>query len=202
MQALVGAEDLPTDVEGRRGPALPYATQPGPVGAPEWLDALPPFQRLLLSNDGTTTTALAAYHGEPLGIQLLGQEVVALTEPDASLKLAAGERALDRRVLLRGERSGAPVLYGQSRVALDRLSPEVQAELLAGDAPIGLVLRGHRLETFRAPLDVGVRPGRDEVAAHLGGGLLCFKTYAIIAGGWPVMVVHEEFPATSLQDAR
>ena len=27
------------------------------------------------------------------------------------------------------------------------------------------------------------------------------KTYAVIAGGRPLMVVHEEFPATSVRDA-
>jgi chorismate-pyruvate lyase len=86
-------------------------------------------------------------------------------------------------------------------VVLDRLSPEMRTQLLSGDNPIGLVLRNHRLETFRVPLAAGVRPGHGEVATHLGRGLLCFKTYAIIAGGRPLMVVHEEFPATGVRDA-
>jgi chorismate-pyruvate lyase len=162
-----------------------------------WLDALPAVQRLLLSTDGTMTTALAAYHRETVGLRLLDQEIVTLSEPDATLELSAGERMLARQVLLFGTRSGAAFLYGRSRVALDRLTPEVRAQLLAGDDPIGLVLRNHRLETFRAPLGSGVGPGNSEVAAHLGHGLLCFKTYAVIAGGRPLMVVHEEFPATN-----
>jgi chorismate-pyruvate lyase len=166
----------------------------------EWLDALPPIQRLLLSTDGTMTTALAAYYGEQIGVWVLGQEIVVLAEPDEELDLTPGERVLARRVLLFGQRSGASLLYGRSRVALDRLSPEPKAQLLVGDTPIGLVLRHYRLETFRAPLDVGVRPGNGEVAAHLGSGLLCFKTYAIMAGGRPLMVVHEEFPATMARD--
>jgi chorismate-pyruvate lyase len=168
----------------------------------EWLDALPATQRFLLSTDGTMTTALAAYHGERVDIRLLGQEVLTLDEPDTTLELASGERILVRRALLVGTRSGASLLYGYSRVALDRLSPEVRAELLAGEAPIGLVLRDHRLETFRALLDLGVRSGRGEVAAHLGSGPLCFKTYAIFAGGRPLMVVHEEFPTADRGEAR
>jgi chorismate-pyruvate lyase len=167
----------------------------------DWLDALPAIQRLLLTTDGTMTTALAACHGEKVGVRLLGQEIVTLAGPDAALELGAGGKVLARRVLLFGQRSGTPFLYGCSRVALHRLDREVRAELLAGDAPIGLVLRSHRLETFRAPLDVGVRPGEGEIATHLGSGLLCFKTYAIIARGRPVMVVHEEFPATDLREA-
>lgn len=176
-------------------------SEPGPLESAEWLNALPPLQRLLLSTDGTMTTALAAYHGEPIDIQLLSQHVVALSERDATLQLPAGGRVLWRRVLLYGRHSAARLLYGRSRVALDRLSQEVQAELLEGDAPIGLVLRQRRLETFRSLLDLDLRPASAEVARHLGVGLVCSKTYAIIAGGRPLMVVHEEFSPRSLSDA-
>ena len=40
---------------------------------------------------------------------------------------------------------------------------------------------------------VGVRR-RGEAASHLGPGDVCWRTYAIISGGRPLIVVHEEFP--------
>jgi chorismate-pyruvate lyase len=81
----------------------------------EWLDDLPAVQRLLLSTDGTMTTALAAYHGETIGVRLLGQDIVTLPEPDATLELFAGERVLARRALLVGKCSGTSFCYGRSR---------------------------------------------------------------------------------------
>ncbi len=156
---------------------------------------LPAAQRLLLTLDGTFTTALEALAGEPLGVRVLGQHVAVVADDDHELALWAGAKVLERRVLLHGAVSGAPLAHGASRIVTHRLPRTVRDELSRGDVPIGLVLRRHEIETFRAPLSFGIVPASDEAAAHLGPGRVCRRTYAINAGGRPIMVVCEQFLA-------
>lgn len=163
---------------------------------------LPALQRLLLTTDGTVTTALATIADEPVEVRALAQELVALDEDDDQLHLRAGARVLERRVVLRGANSGTPLLYGASRIVAQRLPRTAREDLLAGTVAIGLVLRAHRIETFRVPLRVGVGPASDAAAAHLGHGLMCERTYAINAAGRPLMLVHEQFPAAGFDGAQ
>jgi beta-ribofuranosylaminobenzene 5'-phosphate synthase len=159
-----------------------------------WLADLSPLQRFLLFTDGTVTPALSAYIGEPIGVRVLRQERTILARADAALDTAGGRPILERRVLLHGTASGTVVLYADSRVAVERLTVPVRDDLLAGELPIGMVLRRHRVETFRESLGAGRRPATGEAAAHLGRCDVCWRDYAIVAQGRPLMVVHEEFP--------
>jgi len=163
---------------------------------------LPVLQRLLLTTDGTVTTALATLMGEPIGVRTLAQRSVVLSADDDELALTAGERVLERSVLLHGAASGTPLLYGASRIASDRLPRGARDVLLGGGVAIGLVLRSYQLETFRAPLSVGVRTASADASAHLGSGLMCWRRYAINAGGQALMIVDEQFPAAGFGAAR
>ncbi len=157
---------------------------------------LPALTRLLLTTDGTVTAALAAIAGEPVAVHTLSQHTVAIADDDAELDLWAGGEVLERNVLLHGAGSGTPLLYGASRIVAHRLPRPARDALLGGDIAIGLVLRAHRIETFRVPLSVGIKPASAAAAELLGPGLMCWRTYAINAGGRPLMIVHEQFPAT------
>jgi len=160
--------------------------------------ALAAVQRLLLTTDGTVTTALATIAGEPVAVALLRQDAVTIADDDEELALWAGAKVLERRVLLHGADSGTPLLYGCSRIVAHRLAREARDDLVAGEIAIGLVLRAHAIETFRAPLRIGVLPATDAAAAHLGRGLMCSRRYAIHASGRPLMIVDEQFPADGL----
>ena len=153
-------------------------------------------QRLLLTTDGTVTTALATIAGEPVGVRTLSQDVVALAEDDAELALWAGGNVLERRVLLHGADSGTPLLYGASRIVAHRLPRPARDALVAGGVAIGLVLRAHEIETFRAPLSVGVRArerrGRRRTSAP---GSCASGPTRSASQDRPLMIVHEEFPA-------
>jgi chorismate-pyruvate lyase len=156
---------------------------------------LPPLSRLLLTTDGTVTTALATIADEPVAVRLLGQQMVAIDGDDAELALWAGANVLDRRVVLHGAASARPLLYGATRIVPHRLPREARDMLLGGDVAIGLVLRALELETFRIPLSIGIKPASDAAAAQLGTGPMCVRRYAITRAGRPVMIVREEFPA-------
>ena len=157
--------------------------------------ALPALLLLLLTTDGTVTTALATLAGEPVAVDVLGQRTVAIAGDDHDLELWAGGNVLERRVLLRRAASGTPLLYGASRIVPHRLARPARDALLAGETAIGLVVREHEIETFRAPLTVGIGPASDDAAVYLGAGVMCRRTYAIRAQGRPLMIVHEELPA-------
>lgn len=158
---------------------------------------LPALERLLLTIDGTVTTALQTLAGEPVGVHTLGLETVTIDD-DEELALRQGAEVLERRVLLRGAATGAPLLYGASRIVLHRLPRAAREDLLAGTIAIGVVLRAHEIETFRAPLRIGILPASDAAAEHLGPGRMCSRRYAIVAGGRPAMIVDEQFPLAGL----
>lgn len=158
------------------------------------MEDLTPLQRVLLATDGTVTPVLGAYLGEPIDVRVLRQEAVTLTERDDRLALGGGRQVLERSVVLSGRHSGTVVLYADTCVALDRITAGVRADLLAGEVPIGLVLRRHRLETFREWLATGRHQATPDVARHLGPNEVCWRTYAVISRNRPLMVVHEEFP--------
>jgi chorismate-pyruvate lyase len=202
---------------GRKSGCMRTVTQsPRAALGVEWQDAwsptreheavrvsqLPALQRLLLTTDGTMTLALAMLVGEPVGVRLLEQHTTVLAEPDEELSLVAGEAVLERRVVLHGVRSGAPLLLGVSRIVAHRLPPTARAALNDGDVPIGVVLRTHEIETFRAPLGIGVRPASEEAARHLGSDLMCWRRYLIKASHRPLMSVDEQFPAAGFAESR
>jgi chorismate-pyruvate lyase len=163
---------------------------------------LPALQRLLLTTDGTMTTALSMLVGEPIGVRLLHQHTIVLAQDDDELSLSAGDEVLERRALLHGAESGIPLLLGVSRIVANRLPPAARAALIGGDVAIGIVLRTHEVETFRAPLGIGVKPASDEAARHLGAAPMCWRRYLIKAGKRPLMSVYEQFPAAGFGASR
>jgi chorismate-pyruvate lyase len=163
---------------------------------------LPAVQRLLLTTDGTMTTALATLLDEPIDVRTLRQETTVLAQPDDELALWKGDTILERRVLLHGARSGTPLLFAVSRIVASRLQQAARAALAGGDVPIGIVLRAHEIETFRVPLSIGVKPATDGAACHLGRTLMCWRRYLVKAGGQPLMSIDEQFPAAGFAARR
>lgn len=159
------------------------------------------FQRILLATDGTVTHILEAYAGEPVEVVKLRQAFDTANEGDESLAVAPGDKVLRRRVLLRGRRGGQSLLYAEAVVVLDRVDPAILDGLLETDKPIGVLLGESRTETFREILRVGREPAGGR-ATHFGvdaGDDLIFRTYRIVAGGRPVILITEKFPPQSFR---
>lgn len=155
------------------------------------------FQRILLGTDGTVTHILEAYADEPIEAVKLFQELDAANAGDAQLELGEHEKVLRRRVVLRGRRSGQSLLYAEAVVVPHRVHLDVLNALLTTEKPIGRVLAENRTETFREILFVDREPagpfgplfGVDASAE------LIFRTYRIVAGRRPIMLITEKFPA-------
>ena len=195
---------IPVPVSGR-GNDLTAATTRSTSLDPATSPLTDPFDRMLLSTDGTVTTLLESCTGEPIvtratrqsgpaAIDELRTAVGCWWHPDAGiLGLAATERLIARRVTLTGARSGVAYVAAEALVVPDRL-PELLAHRLSrAGASLGRVLADCRLETRRELLEIAtVRAG--SVGAQLGvapHSTLLQRTYTIEVGRRAVSAVTE-----------
>lgn len=162
------------------------------------LRALTPFQRALLVIDGTVTKFIEAYTMEPVETLRLAQEHRQLSADQPWLEAAAGTQVIARSVLLRGEYSRTVYAYALSLIAPDRLPTEMSRQLLAEPGgSLGRMLQDSRLETRREVLWYGREPAPDlpsDVRALVGGEVIS-RTYRVLAGGRPMMLINERFPS-------
>lgn len=198
--------------------AAPLLASRGPashrerVAAALDLGALAPTLRTLLTTDGTVTETLAALHGEEVGVRVLAQAfgTHAGDDPDApdaaALEIPGGTRVLERTIALVGAESGRIFAAARSGILPDRLPKGLQEGLLAGREPLGQLMLGHRLETFREIVACGRCSAAG--APHLGPACaealgvrpeapVAWRTYRVTSGGRPVMVITEYFPERS-----
>jgi chorismate-pyruvate lyase len=155
------------------------------------------FQRMLLATDGTVTHILEAYAGEPIEVVKLLQEFDTCTKADAPLELGEHEeKVLRRQVVLRSSRSRQNLLYAEAVVVPGRVDAGFLDGLVGTDDPIGLLLERTRIETFREILRVFREPA-GPVGAVFGidaGAELVARTYRILSGGLPILLITEKFP--------
>ncbi|MCB9434271.1 MAG: DUF98 domain-containing protein [Ardenticatenaceae bacterium] len=165
------------------------------------LHTLSPFQRALLSIDGTVTKFIEAYRLEPIEITRLRQHEQTLHDDHHWLEASAGTRVLAREVLLRGKYSATVYAYAISLLILDRLPERVIRDLDVEPAGLGRILLNSQLENRRDILWYGrecVETLPDPIAAETGQDFLS-RTYRIVVGDRPIMLINEKFP-TSMRD--
>lgn len=157
------------------------------------------FQRILLGTDGTVTHILEAYADEPIEAVKLFQDLDTASAADADLRLDKETKVLRRRVVLRGRRSGQNLLYAEAVIVPERLHLDVFNGLLLTNEPIGTLLAENRIESFREILVVDREPAGPcgAVFGIEATADLVFRTYRITAGGLPIMLITEKFPAKS-----
>lgn len=162
------------------------------------------LQRILLTTDGTVTHILEAFTGEPMEVVKLFQTVGPWDRSDSALDLTAEDIVIRRAIVLRGQWSKRNILYGDSIIAHERVGPEVRAGLLSTDRPIGKLLFENHVETFREILAWGEEPA-GTCADHIGiqpTAPVLFRTYRIMSGNRPIMLITERFPARFVVDIR
>ena len=156
------------------------------------------LQRILLTTDGNVCRILESYAGEAIVAVKLEQTRSPGGEPCHPLELGPDDDRLTRRVVLCGGTTGRPLVHAETLIAVERLHPLVRTGLLSTSEPIGRLLAVARLETFRDILSSGVtRAGA--IAEHFEIGEdddVFVRTYRIIAGGRPIMLITEKFPTT------
>ncbi len=190
----------------KRGVEPAYAVFRSRGFSPDWeidgrdagnmpMAALPPFLRTLLVTDGTVTKSLEAFYWEPIDVATISQAVVRAEDDIEWLDVGKGEEVIGRHVILRGRTSG--VLYTRAdSIIRPLLIPEtLRARLMAGSLGIGELIRDCGLETYRELLEIGVGGALPEATdADAAPGAHVHRTYRIVVGGQPAILVTEYFP--------
>jgi chorismate-pyruvate lyase len=161
------------------------------------VSALDPLHRVLLVTDGTLTETLEAIFLEPIELVRIGQRNVAANGSHALLEVESGETIVERKIMLRGSRSGTNYVYAESLIAADRLGPAFRHGLVESDVPLGRLWIEQKLETFKEFLEMRCGTGENLPADFACGksGLLV-RRYRVHSGGRPVFVITEHFPRT------
>ena len=160
------------------------------------LGAINPFVRALLIIDGTVTKYIEAYTNEPVTVHLLEQTSHALCDDHQWLDAQRGAQVVCRQSMLVGDQTGCLRAFAESLIAVERLSPRMRQGLDSEPGGLGKILFDSGIETRRE----GLWFGREQLTELPGPvGALCdgdflARTYRVIAGGAPLMMITERFP--------
>ncbi len=161
-----------------------------------------PFQRILLTTDGTVTEILEAHLFESMRVVKLYEEQITTDKAIPYLEVDTGTEVIARKILLRGKYAHKNYIYAESVLVPARLSPQMRDDLLSTRKPIGLLILEARMETFREILSCQ-RELMGDVAQYYGlpeDAALISRTYRIYAGGQPIMLITEKFPESYFRD--
>ena len=164
------------------------------------LGRLTPFQRALLVIDGTVTRFIEAYTFSPVEVVLLRQETQTLSTNHAWLDAEKGTEVVARQVVLQtGQKDGQQStihVYATSIVALDRIPQPIREGLTLKGQGLGQLLQRSGLETRRDLLWWGLDRPTDlpESLHHLEGEPFLSRTYRVVTGGHPIILINERFP--------
>ncbi|MDP3984989.1 MAG: chorismate pyruvate-lyase family protein [Acidimicrobiia bacterium] len=169
-----------------------FASPPGLL--PVNLRTLSPFQRALLVIDGTVTKFLEAFTLQPVDVALVSQELRRLPEQHDWLEVDADTPVIAREVTLRGRYDRFLHAYAASLLVIERLPESVQQGLTTNPGGLGRIILDSKLETRREVLWYGRQRTDQPRIRELDGRQVLSRTYRIISGGHPLMLINEQFP--------
>lgn len=150
------------------------------------------LNRVLMASDGTTTSLLESFLDEPLRVEVVPQRPANAVELAEWPGTPPQSGILVRDAKLIGRRTGRLVVHARSLVVLDRLPERSRTEIREGRELLGRTLRTHRVEQHREILTTG--HGRAPATTNAGDATaMPWRTYAIVVGGVPAVLVTEWF---------
>jgi chorismate-pyruvate lyase len=188
---------VPADLDGDPIRELFVAQSERPAELREVnLRALTPFQRVLLVVDGTVTKFIEAFTMEAVQVVQVAQSTRGLPADHHWLAAPAGTEVIAREVLLQGRLSGRTYAYAASLIVPGRVPADFLDRLATDSRGIGGALLGGRVESMREILWYGrERPQALPAAlSTLTGRDLLSRTYRVVVGGQPLMMINEKFP--------
>lgn len=157
---------------------------------------LSPFQRILLTTDGTVTEILEAQFWEAIAVVKLNHQQQKTETGIESLDITAGTEIVKRQVLLVGAKSNTVYIFAESILIPERLDPEIQNALATTRKPIGQLINDKRMESFREILVCSREPA-ETLAQHFGikeNDALISRSYRVFANRQAIMLITEKFP--------
>jgi len=166
------------------------------------MHSLTPFQRALITIDGTVTKFIEAYTMESVRVSCLSQSEKILDFEHSWLDLDKSSPVTIREVFLQGEQSEKIYAYAVTLIAPDALDSSVSDGLKVEGGSIGRLLQNNKMETYREVLWYGRQRLNKlpKTLAKLNGTDFLSRTYRIISEGKPLMLINENFPLLSSID--
>jgi len=159
------------------------------------------FARVLLVTDGTVTHMLRAHFREPINVEVLSHDLQPLEAAEPWLQAKPGDEILLRKVALIGARTGQTYCLATSRIALERISPDMRADIVSMQRSLGSVLLANFSENRRELLWFGrAQNGESQLEeGHINTqGQPLERAYRVISGGVPIMMISETFAPSIL----
>lgn len=160
---------------------------------------LSPFQRILLTTNGTVTDMIEAYSGEPIKIKKLFEDKVNLQDDILPMQLEKGAEVITRKVLLQGSMSTRNYVYADSILVFNRLHEKMQTQLLETKTPIGKIWIENKVEIFKENIEIGKEHAGDlaDYFQIQPDEYLLYRTYCVISNRQYTMMITEKFPEKS-----
>ncbi|OYE06094.1 chorismate--pyruvate lyase family protein [Nostoc sp. 'Peltigera membranacea cyanobiont' 232] len=157
---------------------------------------LSPFQRILLTTDGTLTEILEAYLLEKIQLVKLSEEIVKITKSIPALDLDIGNQVIERKVLLQGKISLNNFIYAESIIVHERLDNRLRTKLTESQEPIGRLWLEHKVETFKEIIDSAIETS-DDLSDYFNiarEDKILSRTYRVFSNKKPIIMITEKFP--------
>ena len=145
------------------------------------LKNLSPFQRILLTTDGTVTEILEAHLWEQIKLIKLFQEKQVSDIAIPYLEIESGIDILVRKILLQGNNSKTNYIYAESILVPAKLDTSLQEGLITTDKPLGRLMIEAKTETFREILSCKMEPAGElgEYFDLAPDSILISRTYRV-----------------------
>lgn len=166
------------------------------------LKNLSPFQRILLTTDGTVTEILEAQFWEPINLIKLFQEKRVSDVDIPYLEIRSGTDILVRKILLQGNDSKTNYIYAESILVPEHLDDYLQDGLINTDKPLGRLMIEAKTETFREILSCKKEKAEElnEYFDQAAESILISRTYRVFADQKPIILITEKFPETAFRN--
>ena len=161
---------------------------------------LSPFQRILLTTNGTVTDIIEALTGEQIKLKKLSENKIQLEENILPMQLKKGAEVIARKVLLQGSMSHRNYVYAESILVFDRLDEKMQNQLLNTKTPIGKLWVENKVEIFKENIELGKEPAGDladyfQIEPEEN---ILYRTYCVLSNHHQyTMMITEKFPETN-----
>ncbi len=160
------------------------------------LATLAPVLRSLLVTDGTISTILEAYFWEPIHADVVEHVERPCEADDPMLNLRIGDLTLRRKVILRGEFTSVPYVFGEALIVAATMPAHFRATLPAAKSGLGDLIARERLETYRELVAVERTSAADsgQFLAIAPDAPVVVRRYIIHYQRQPAICITEAFP--------
>ena len=155
------------------------------------------LERVMLACDGTFTFQLEAFVQEPIEIEILDYAQRPISGAAARImKSAPGDIVWERKVLLRGAKSGEAFVFAHSYVDAARLPDALASDLQTSPSGIGRLFVDYRLSIYRDLVGYFFEDGASYAPWFPKRKNLQFlaRIYRVFFEDRPVMIITEKMP--------